>query len=199
MRVGRSLLGFQSAVTKGSVLRNMRNSGKGDAIVAELVTLLRQHKQKSTVQQEAKHFIDFLKGAQDRQEEIIEQVGQEERRSFRKSDIVLSVAKQTSPPPNLTAECTSVDKSRRFIGQYRKHWVVGGKVDLKHNSDWLSGTVISANLSAARDIYDVKLDNGAVVVDVCSENLRSTEVSPSLLDFLLTTSPLLFLAYCACD
>lgn len=196
MRVRRSLLEFQSAVTKGNVLRNMRNSSKGDAIVAELVTLLRQHKRMPVVQQEAKHFIDFLKGAQDRQEEITEQVGQEERRSFRKSDILLPAANATTSPPTLNTKSTSVAESRTFIGQYRKHWTVGAKVDLKHDRDWLSGTVIAANLSAARDMYDVKLDNGAVVLDVSSENLRSKEVSLLLLDFLLTTSPLWFLAYC---
>ena len=196
MRVRRSLVEFQSAVTKGKVLRNIRNSVKGDAIVAELVTLIRKHKQTPAVQQEAKHFINFLNGAKNIQEENTEPVERKDERTFLKSDIVFSDAKQTSPPPTLNTKTTSVAESRTFIGQYRKYWSVGAKVDLKHDGDWLSGTVIAANLSAARDVYDIKLDNGAVVLDVSSENLRSTEVSLPLLDFLLTTSPLWFLAYC---
>ena len=118
----------------------------------------------------------------------IEQVGQEERRSFRKSDIVLSDAKQTSPPPTLNTKSTSVAESRTFIGQYRKHWAIGAKVDLKHDGDWLSGTVIAANLSEACDVYDVKLGNGAVVLDVSSDNLCSPCVYCGPAYLLLCTS-----------
>ena len=168
MRVRRSLLEFQSAVTKGNVLRNKRNSGKGDAIVAELVTLLRHHKRIPVVQQEAKHFIDFLKGAKNKQEENQEQFERKDERTFCKSDTLLPAASATTSP------LTSVAESRTFIGQYRKHWSVGAKVDLKHDSEWLSGTVIAANLSEACDVYDVKLDNGAVVLDVSFDNLSSS-------------------------
>jgi len=82
-------------------------------------------------------------------------------------------AKEAKVEPPATST-PAVDGTRTFNGQYQVHWKVGKSVDLKHNCiDWLSGTVTRVRYTDLGDVYDVKLSNGDVVLNVNGDNLRT--------------------------
>lgn len=74
---------------------------------------------------------------------------------------------------------------RTFHGYYKENWKVGARVDLQHNFDSLPGTVTHVHLLAMHDEYDVQLDNGDVVCNVRADSLRTMDVIPEWLPFLL--------------
>lgn len=62
---------------------------------------------------------------------------------------------------------------RTFDGEYRQHWKVGAKIELQYHFDCLPGTVTKVYVGETSDTYDVKLDNGDVVLNVRSGKLRT--------------------------
>ena len=163
-----------SKITEDRVSKEMTSL---DMIVPDLTRLLQQQGLESTKAFEtANNCVDKLKRIQHtsmvitNKSSIISNNQTED--TIQDSNGGLQERKKPSPPAIATA--VNIDGTRTFDGQYREHWKVGKWVELNHRYfTWLPGTVTRARFTKQGEVYDVKLSNGDVVLNVSSDKLRT--------------------------
>ena len=165
MRLSRSLIRFQTTASKVCGGRLDCKMIGTDANVVELVNLLRLHYESSDVQEKTKLFVKELQ-KRENNEGVASSYKSKKREGRNEGE---------SPP---TASPSSVnDGPRTFDEEYRQYWKVGADIELCHRVQWLPGKVTRASFGEKNYVYDVKLDNGDIVLNVKSHNLRNKQPS----------------------
>jgi len=166
MKVDRSIVEPQLSDSKVIEGKNSSDMISLDEIVQELGGLLQQQGlDASQASKIANRFVVRLKKNSSVSDTVDNKSGEDEDTKPKAKEA------KVEPPATTTP---AADGTRTFNGQYRVHWKVGKSVDLKHNCiDWLSGTVTRVRYTDLGDVYDVKLSNGDVVLNVSSDNLRT--------------------------
>ena len=148
-----------------------------DMIVPDLTQLLQQHGLESTKAFEtANNFIEKVKRIHHSTSVAAKKSSLESNihSEVKGQDLNSNLQQRKKPSPPAITVTTNTDGTRTFRGPYSEHWKVGKWVELNHRYfTWLPGTVTRARFTKQGEVYDVKLSNGDLVLNVSSDKLRT--------------------------
>ena len=177
MIIESNVVEYQISDSKITEDRDSMGMTELDMIVPDLTQLLQQHGLEPTKAFEtANKFVEKVKRFRHSSVAVAKKSSLETKihSEVKDQDSNGKLQKRKKPVLPAITSTTNFDGTRTFDGQYREHWKVGKWVELNHSYfTWLPGTVTHARFTKQGEVYDVRLRNGDVVLNVSSDNLRT--------------------------